>query len=245
MRPVGICKLCQNSGPLVESHIIPNFHFKSLKEDEGFYYVLSTDSNKKELKKQKGPTEHLLCEECDNVRFGRYEKHLAEVIFGGHELGIASDGRLLRVKDYDYKKIKNALLSILWRMSVSTHQYFKEVRLGSHEEILRIALLSDAVFDETEYPILLTAPYFEGSFLGDLILPPDSARFENNRAYRCLISGLIFTFIVGSAPLSKITRGLILGKAEWPIIKAKVEEIPFLYHTVIRLGKARTIRNAD
>jgi hypothetical protein len=32
-------------------------------------------------------------------------------------------------------------LSLLWRMSVSKHPYFKEVSLGPHEEVLRRMLL--------------------------------------------------------------------------------------------------------
>ncbi len=57
----GICKLCQQQATLVDSHIIPNFHYKPLKEKEGLFYILSTDPKKKELKRQKGITEHLLC----------------------------------------------------------------------------------------------------------------------------------------------------------------------------------------
>ena len=42
-------------------------------------------------------------------------------------------------------------LSLLWRMSVSKHPYFKEVSLGPHEEVLRRMLL-EALPGEPDQP---------------------------------------------------------------------------------------------
>lgn len=65
----------------------------------------------------------------------------------------------------------------------------------------------------------------------------------NNRVYRCLISGLIFTFFVGSARLDDKFRPPILRQNERPILKAKVEKIPFLFDACLRLGKAQAVRD--
>jgi len=241
---IGPCRLCRQQTVLVEGHIISNFSYKPLKEKEGLFYIISTDPQKKELKRQKGLTENLLCAKCDNERLGGNERHLAEVLFGGHPRDGEQDGRVLRVRGYDYQKVKNGLLSILWRMSITSLPYFKDVQLGpKHEDAIRQALLLDSRFAEEEYPILLTAPFFDGQHLGDWILPPDPARVGNNRVYRCLISGLIFTFFVGSARLDDKLRPLILRQNEWPILKADVTEIPFLFEACRQLGKAQAIRD--
>jgi hypothetical protein len=79
--------------------------------------------------------------------------------------------------------------------------------------------------------------------LGDWILPPDFARVNGNRVYRCLIAGLLFTFIIGTAPLDARYKPLILRQNQWPIMKAKVEEIPFLFDACMRLGRANAIRD--
>lgn len=242
----GKCRLCLRDGPLVDSHIIPKFHFKPLKEEEGHFYIVSSDPAKKELKEQKGITEHLLCAKCDNERLQKNEDHLARVIFGGHPLDGKHTGRLLTLGGYDYKKVKNGLLSVLWRMSITTRPYFDGVELGpKHEEVLREALFADMEFPEEQYPILLTAPFFEDQFLGDWMLPPDYARVGGNRVYRCLISGLLFTFFIGSAPLDAIFAPLILRRDKWPIARARVEEIPFLLDACIQIGKANAIREAS
>src|SRR5437762_324195 len=147
-RVLGRCRLCQNEDWLVDSHIIPNFHYKPLKKNEGAFYVMSTDPAQKVIKRQKGVTEPLLCAECDNVRLGRNEQHLSEVVFGGYPLDGKQHGRFLVISGYDYKKVKNGLLSILWRMSVSTNPYFSEVDLGKrHEEALRAVLFNNLELD--------------------------------------------------------------------------------------------------
>jgi len=239
----GRCRLCNTPGPLVGSHIIPNFQFKPLKEKDGYFLILSTDPAKKEIKRQKGITEHLLCAECDNVRLSRYEDHVAKVLFGGHPLHGHYTDRLHVISGYDYKKLKNGLLSILWRMSVAQDPYFASVDLGpKHEKRLADVILNDVMLPEEEYPLMLAAPFIQGAVLGDWILPPDFARVHGNRVYRCLIAGLLFTFIVGSAPLDASYKPLILRQNQWPIIKAKVEEIPFLLDACVRFGRANAIR---
>ena len=237
------CCLCHIDQPLVDSHIIPNFLYKPLKENEGLFYIVSSDPNKKELKQQRGITEQLLCAKCDNERLQKNEAHLHRVLFGGHPMDITPDRRFLLVRGYEYKRLKNALLSILWRMSISSRAYFNGVQLGSkHEEVLRLALLNDSEFSEEEYPILLTVPLFEGKFLSDWMIPPDFTRTDGNRVYRCLIAGFLFTFFVGAAPLGTKFGPLILRHNEWRILKAGVEEIPFLKETCIQIGKANAIR---
>lgn len=246
MPTYGRCRLCLTDQPLVDSHIISNFLYGPLKEKEGLFYILSSDPKKKELKQQRGITERLLCAKCDNERLQKNEKHLREVLFGGHALDGTQDGRFLIVHGYHYKRVKNGLLSLLWRMSLTSREYFSEVDLGGkHEEAIRLALLNDMEFAEEEYPILLTAPLFEGRFLGDWMLPPDFSRTGGNRVYRCLISGFLFTFFVGSAPLDPKFAPLLLRRKEWPILKARVDEIPFLNEACLLLGRANAIREGQ
>lgn len=239
----GRCRLCNSDSRLVASHIIPNFHYGPLKRATGHFFVLSPDPSKKLLKKQRGITEYLLCAECDNVRLSQYENHLAKVLFGGHPLMGKIEGPLLMIEGYDYKKVKNGLLSILWRMSVSSDPIFSEVDLGpQHEERLRLALFNDTEIPEQEYAILLVAPLFDGKSLTDLILAPDCARVDGNRVYRCVISGLIFSFIVGSARLGEMEQKLILRSQSWPIGRARVEDIPFLHDACMKHGWANAKR---
>ncbi len=163
-----------------------------------------------------------------------------------YPLDMQADRRVLLVKGYDYRRVKNALLSILWRMSLAQDEYFKDVSLGPrHEERLRQVLLNDLMLDENEYAVGLTVPYIDGKHYADWIMPPDFTRLGHNRLYRSLISGLLFTFDVGSAPPDVIIQPLILRETQWPILKAEVQEIPFLRNLCARMGKAQAIRESS
>jgi hypothetical protein len=50
----GRCRLCLSDDWLVDSDIIPKFHYKPLREGEGRFYVLSTDPSKRVEKRRKG-----------------------------------------------------------------------------------------------------------------------------------------------------------------------------------------------
>ncbi len=240
---VGRCCLCHSHDLLVDSHIIPDFYYKPLKQSEGQFYILSTNSAKRKINRQKGITEALLCARCDNGRLSKYESHLAQVLFHGGSLKANQRGPLLVFEGYNYKQIKNGLLSILWRMSLSTNPFFQNVDLGEkHQERLRTGLLNDITFPEEEYPILAVAPTFDGKVLPDAILMPDLIHLDGNRVYRCLISGLIFAFVVGAFPLDEIGEALILRKKLWPIGTAKVEDIPFLYEAALQYGSANYMK---
>lgn len=195
----GCCRLCGRESVLVDSHTIPRRLYKALKAGTGFYRVLSTDSKREEVNEQSCITEPLLCRRCDNERLGKCERHVAQLLGGiDSKIGIQA-GRILKLDRFNYKRLKNGLLSILWRMSISSDPVFSEVDLGSrHEERLRLTLLEDAEFQEEEYAIMLTVPLLDGAHSQEWILPrPHVTRMAGNRVYSCLLAGLMFSFFVG------------------------------------------------
>lgn len=241
--PSGHCRLCLGDHPLVDSHIIPDFQYRPLKLGDGRFHVLSPDPSKKDLTRQKGFTERLLCAKCDNERLQRNESYFARLWSRSTLPNTTQNKRFLIFRDHDYKRTKNFLLSILWRMSISTRAIFAAVSLGpKHEEIIRAGLLADREFAEDEYAVTVTAPFIDGKFYDDLILQPDSHRMDGNRVYRCVISGMLYTFIVGSAPLSPQVKALTLRKTEFPLVRMELHEIPFLADAVRRVGRANAIR---
>ena len=243
-RTIGRCALCLDEKELIRSHIIPKFHWKRLKEKEGFFHILSIDPAKGEKREQREITENLLCSKCDTVILQKNEEHLARVLYGGRRIVFKNEGRFLHLSGFDYVKVKNALLSILWRMSHSSHPYFEEIELGhKHTERIRRIVLNAEKVSESEYPILLTVPLLGGKHYGDWLLPPDFIRCEGNRVYRCLISGFLFGFPVGSAGIPNEWGKLNLkAEGSWCVIMAQVSEIPFLADLCSKLGSAQQKR---
>ncbi|HKB91109.1 MAG TPA: hypothetical protein VKC60_11380 [Opitutaceae bacterium] len=231
----GRCPLCQlDDQDIIDSHIISDFFFDPLKAKEGRFYVMSTDPSKGVRPIQKGITEHLLCKQCDGVVLSRYEKHMKEFLFSGTPNFVKDDGQVLYIKGHNYKMLKNGLLSLLWRMSLSSHPFFHEVKLGEYyENRLRDILLNDLEVQPEEFAITCGAAFLDGKFFSDFILQPDFVDSLNGRMYRCLISGIIFTFLVGHSTIDPELKSVILTPDNCLILKADVrKQIPYLNDTL-------------
>ncbi len=238
----GVCSLCLKQKRLVDSHIIPKFLYRPLMVEEGLFYTLSSDPEISEKKEQKGATEYLLCTECDNVTLQKNEEHLARALralFGGTKTGILDKGYCIHLSGFDYKRTKIALLSILWRMSLSKDKRFKSVKLGElHNERIRKIIIDNLDLAEEEYPISLAIPLLDGKFYPDCIVQPDSIRKGANRLYRCVISGFIFSFWIGAQVDSEAQSLFIQADGSWIIPKTEVCEIPFLNEAYTELANA-------
>jgi hypothetical protein len=73
----GKCALCNRTTELLESHIIPRFAFKWLKETAPTAIRNAKNPN---MRVQDGVKEYLLCNECENL-FNKWETKFYEEIF--------------------------------------------------------------------------------------------------------------------------------------------------------------------
>lgn len=99
-----ICSLCGKAGKLAESHIIPKFVFRWMKETGGNYFRNPLTPNRR---MQDGIKKHLLCKDCE-LNFSKSEKWFAENIFYPH---INERAKFL---DYD-NRLSKFIISVLWR----------------------------------------------------------------------------------------------------------------------------------
>src|SRR4051812_14436929 len=128
------CRLCLKEVPVVRSHIIPEFCFASMyDQDHRFIEVHDVDAGKVR-RGQKGFWERLLCSDCE-TRLNRFERHARRLF--KDKLPERKSLRRIDVPNLDYRLFKLFILSVLWRASVSSHPVFEHVSLGKHEEIMR------------------------------------------------------------------------------------------------------------
>src|SRR5205085_1866871 len=82
----------------------------------------------------------ILCRECDNL-FSPWDNHVQEVLL--HDFGEAATlyhGQTIagwRIDKFDYRALKLFFISLLWRASVSTHEFYRRVSVGPFEDELR------------------------------------------------------------------------------------------------------------
>lgn len=210
-----ICRLCNKERKLVESHIIPKFMYKGMKDENHSFsevtYNLETDQNKIRRKQKEDFDPNILCEDCDNRVLGGIEKYAEQSMYG-ENLNSTFAPRCKNYKNpvdgseasictnIDYRKFKLFLLSILWRASISTRPVFKDVSLGpKHEEIIRKMILEGHAPSENEYPIIMTSFMRTNHNLRNLIGQPVRVRMKDGlNGYVFLIDSIQFIFLIAA-----------------------------------------------
>jgi len=136
------CKLCLQAATLRRSHIIPEFLHKDTYDENHAARTVHAD-HPYVRRLRKGLRERLLCDGCEGV-IKRYEDYFARVWYGQGVLPqfAPGPGEAVATAGLDYAAFKLFHLSILWRASVATLEEFRDVKLGPHEDNIRLMLLA-------------------------------------------------------------------------------------------------------
>lgn len=234
------CALCRCEAQLKNSHVIPEFLYRSLYDDIHRFHQISVDPDQPNLFLQKGLREPMLCEPCEQ-RLSASERYMSLLLNGGVSVDVQRVGDRLHLSGLDYPKLKLFQLSILWRASVSSLSAFSQVDLGPHEERIRKMLLANDPGPTEAYGCLMFILMHQDEQLHGLIVPPTWARLLEQKAYRFVFGGLVFLYVVSSTPTPKFVSTHFLQQSGSVIIKLQqVQELRFLVDTVAkmhRLGK--------
>ena len=235
----GTCRLClTESAVLRNSHIIPEFNYKPCYDDKHRFFRLSTKGPKNKAFGQKGFREHLLCQDCE-TKFSKWERYAKQILVDG---GLSAARKFKWGYEFhgvDYAPFKLYLLSVLWRMGVSSLSIFEMVKLGRHQERIRLALVAEDPLDEHIYPVLFVAVTLSGRFISDFIVPPSLVKEDGLQMYRCVISGILYTFCVGSHRISKDMEKFAIHRNGILILPVmSLEDIPYLYDYCREVHKA-------
>lgn len=125
----------------------------------------------------------------------RYEKYVSNLHFSEAVQAALRDKRGMTVVRVDYLRFRLFALSLLWRASVSSLDFFKDVKLNAiDEERLRSMLVRQDPGSPEDYGMFLVVPLSNGKPIFDRMLSPDFTIVEGNFILRFLISGIIWTF---------------------------------------------------
>ena len=222
---MSICKLCLEDKKLVDSHILPEFLYSPLYDEEHRFSFLSMREGKVIKQLKKGVYEKLLCEECDNIIIGQYENHAAKILFGDgkKEIEIVRTNYGHLIKGADYKLFKLFQISLLWRVSISTRPEIKKINLGPHQENMRLMLLDGLPGEVYEYGVWILLFPKSSKDLKDFILIPQplTRKIQGHRCFRAIFNCLCWLFFVSSHVQLFSHLGFFLSKTgELPIVNS-------------------------
>ena len=223
------CRLCLAETKLCKSHIIPEFCFKGLYDENHRFIDMYDVKNEKQCLGQKGYSEPLLCSDCEE-RFARYERHCRRLFTDPLPAPRVGTKRFFDLPNVDWFRFRYFLLSILWRASIAQGPVFTHVNLGPrHSEILRKQLLSETLPPFDQYGCWVLALHYENEHMRSIIVEPTYCRIEGHMVYRFVFTGVVFYCFVSSHPIIERWRKLFLGySGQTTIYRADLPELRFL-----------------
>jgi len=196
------CALCKNVKKLCRSHIIPEYFYKTLYDPKTHSFAQSSsDPTRKDLPRQKGLWEYLLCSDCEGI-INDYEKYAIHAFFEKNSIFIENKGEYLLVSGLDYTKFKLFQISLIWRMGISSKEPYKVVNLHKHEDVMRKMLLNGDPGEPHKYASMLIFSPKHYPLKSGLITPIEKGKFDpegaRNICYFHFFGGFIWAYIVSS-----------------------------------------------
>ena len=221
------CHLCKEDRELRDSHVIPEFLYSALYDEEHKYYVVS-NVHGKSRPLRKGLRERLLCAECE-IKLSRWETYAANVLYNRNRGTCRKVDGTIIVDGLDYAQFKLFLLSLIWRAGVSSLPVFAQTQLGPHAERLRQMLLAGDPGASDRYGCLVFAVTLDGKPLDGTIYGPQPCFVDTHRCYRLLVRAFLFIYFISSHRPDDIALSRFLredGHLEIPI--QRLQDVAFL-----------------
>lgn len=244
----GVCKLClEEKGLCKESHIIPRFLYKLLSGENSLLVFL--DKIVARFRYNGEYEGNILCEDCDNRVIGQLDDYAAKFIHGefpkklNSRLEIIDGAEHLVIENdpnYDYKKYKLFLLSLLWRASICSRPFFKQLKLSQEveNELREMILLGDPGEPERYASFVFLPPLVPapggGRGFNTLYMPTMSPIMTKNDSWelcKFIIEGMTFFFLISAPPGTKVEpstrKDKLLLKISTPEEQSEVHKLTF------------------
>lgn len=201
----GLCKLCGFEKVLCKSHIIPKAVFRDAMADDKEHGLNKITDQRLEIGKMAGEYEYLLCRDCEElvgkydeygIKFLRQEVGQGLVEFNGET--VPDDIQLL--SEVDLEKLRLFIISVLWRASISSREFFSDVTLEQCEITAKQLIKKE--LDLTEYLFPFIIGKYSGHPAADkIIIKPGLVVIEGVNFCNLNMTGFNFTVKVDPRPL--------------------------------------------
>lgn len=200
---IGNCRLCQEDRKLLNSHIIPEWAYKTMYDEKHRFFQISSDTERGKTDRFKGEYEHLLCQDCENST-AKWDDYARAVIFskpGEKTYGLMTSGieGAVQIENVDYKLFKLFQLSLLWRASVTKREFFSRVCLGPQENRIREMLVAEDPGNPEMFGCVMLAFMISSKeLLHELITRPVPFYANSHKWYKFLFAGCGWIFVASS-----------------------------------------------
>ncbi len=205
------CKFCGNEKKLIKAHIIPEGFFRRQRQGKDSLELITNKTGEYNKRVQIGVYDKtIVCNDCENIwrEWDDYaQKLLTEEPLNGQAWYHDDQKIAYIVNNFDYKKLKLFFISILWRASVSSHQFYSRISLGSFEKIAKDFIKNNNPGGSEDFSIILSK--FSHPLSKQSTMDPYQYKNSGVNYYRFYLAGYMFEVKIDDKPtpilLSKIT----------------------------------------
>jgi len=192
------------------------------------FHMLSNNREQSNRLLQKGVREKLLCEDCEQ-KLSIWERYASQLLSGGAAIVATRDKNLWHLSGVDYIPFRLFQLSILWRASISTLDFFANVSLGEHEEKIRRLLVSGDPGLPWQYGCVMCGLIADETILTDLMIQPDRLKLHGHNAYRFVFSGFMWIYLASShMPPTPIQSAILGTSGKMTILVRNIESVKYV-----------------
>ncbi|MCB6183150.1 hypothetical protein LIN78_06300 [Leeia sp. TBRC 13508] len=194
-----LCRLCNTAGKFSKSHIIPEAFWRELRIGNEAPILISSHENTYPKRRPIGVYDSsILCEKCEST-FNDLDSYGIDILLNKRHTYFEEISRKNTIEvgwhssTIDNHKLLAFLVSILWRASVSSDEFYAKVQLGPLEELARQVVLNP----ESEIPSIFDAVLSIWrddeikTSLKKAIMDPFKEKWEGVTAYRFYLGNIV------------------------------------------------------
>jgi len=205
------CKFCSNDKKLIKAHIIPEGFFRRQRQGKESLELVTNKADEYDKKAPIGVYDKtIVCNDCENIwrEWDDYaQKLLAEEPLNGQARYRDGQKIAYMVKDFDYKKLKLFFISMIWRASVSSHQFFSRISRSPFEKIAKDFVTNNSPGDSEDFSVTLSK--FDHPLGKQSAMDPYQLQYSGVNYYRFCLASYIADIKVDDKPtpisLSQVT----------------------------------------
>lgn len=184
----GTCELCGLEGELCESHALPHSQFNYVLRKSAGKAIAITDDDATPVQYSSDTWgAHLLCIACEGKLNREYDRYGLGV-FRGHLATVCRDSTSITFLNIDRRRLRMFFLSVLWRISISSHASYSNVDLPYRwEDSLREALVQSRRIPDSRFTVRVHRLHdstgtrgFTSSNLRNFIMAPFGRQYEHS-----------------------------------------------------------------
>lgn len=241
----GFCKLCGNFSALCNSHALPDSAFKYIFRNADGKAVVSVDDLRTPIQYSSDSWDvPMLCMPCERKLNEQFDSYGIGVFRGQ----VGSSARMqdgVRFTGIDRSRLRHFFLSILWRVSISSHESYANIDLPQRwEDQLHRALKSGTSLPRSQFAVGVyklkdstPAGGFTNEHLRSFIVAPFGRKYPNFMSVCFLFFGFFVEIFIPGLPAKFRSRpGVLTGST--PIFLAPYQEVDAVPEIMQLLVKA-------